>query len=141
MKKVLRVTGGSRGIGAATCLLAAKQGYAVAVNYHTEKSRADDNVARIIALGGKGGVDSLTIGLGREVAAEGIRVVGVAPGLTATVLLERSRQEPGRIDRLAPTIPMQRGGTPEEGTPTILFAVSDTASYITATTISVSGGR
>lgn len=249
MKKILLVTGGSRGIGAATSLLAAKQGYAVAVNYHSEKSRADDIVNQILARGGKafaiqgdvskpddvsrmfeetenglgaithvvnnagmtgkssrlidaplevirqtidvnlmgiilisreavkcmstrlggkggvivnvasraseigspnefvwyaaskGGVDSFTIGLGRELATEGIRVVGVAPGLTITELHERSTEEPGRVERLAPIIPMQRGGTPEEVAQAILFALSDAASYITATTISVSGGR
>lgn len=249
MNKVLLITGGSRGIGAATALLAAEQGYAVGVNYHTEKLRADDIVNQIVALGGKaisiqgdvsqpdhvsrmfeetqnslgaithvvnnagmtgrssrlidasldvirktidvnlmgvilvsreavkrmstrlggiggvivnvasraseigspnefvwyaaskGGVDSFTIGLGREVATEGIRVVGVAPGLTITELHERSTGEPGRVDRLSPIIPMQRGGTPEEVAQTILFALSDAASYITATTISVSGGR
>ena len=89
----------------------------------------------------KGGVDSFTLGLGRELATEGIRVVGVAPGLTITELHKRSTEEPGRVERLAPIIPMQRGGTPEEVAQAILFALSDAASYITATTISVSGGR
>ena len=89
----------------------------------------------------KGAIDSFTIGLGREVAEEGIRVIAVAPGLTATELHARSTGEPGRTARMAPLIPMKRAGSPEEVARTIMFAVSDAASYITATTIRVSGGR
>jgi NAD(P)-dependent dehydrogenase (short-subunit alcohol dehydrogenase family) len=89
----------------------------------------------------KGAVDSFTIGLGRELAEEGIRVVAVAPGLTDTEIHARSTGEPGRVNRMKSMIPMQRAGRPEEVAQTIMFALSDAASYITATTIRVSGGR
>ena len=89
----------------------------------------------------KGAIDSFTLGLGREVAEEGIRVVAVAPGLTDTEIHARSTLEPGRVKRMTPMIPMKRAGTAEEVAHTIMFALSDAASYITATTIRVSGGR
>ena len=89
----------------------------------------------------KGGVDSFTIGLGREVADEGIRVCGVAPGLTETEMHALSTGEPGRIARLAPSIPMQRAARPDELAKSILFLLSDDASYITGTTLRVAGGR
>lgn len=249
MAGVLLVTGGGRGIGAATCILAAKAGYAVAVNYLADQTAAINLVAQIsdsggkaIAIqadvslpaevtrmfdeterafgritglvnsagitgkssrldqaadetilstistnvngtifacreairrmspkyGGKGGVivnvtsaaatigspgeytwyaaskgaiDSLTIGLGREVAEENIRVVAVSPGLTETEIHARSTGEPGRVKRMSPMIPLQRAGTADEIAQTILFALSDAASYITATTLRVAGGR
>lgn len=249
MKKVLLVTGGGRGIGAATARLAVGAGYSVAINYLSDAAAADalvlglknsnaevisvqgdvsklEDVVRIfdeterafgrvtalvnnagmtglssrldeadpqtildtIALnvngtifasreavkrmssrhGGHGGVivnvssgastigspgeytwyaaskgavDSFTIGLGRELAEENIRVVAVAPGLTETELHARSTGEPDRVKRMTPLIPMKRAGTAEEVAQTIMFALSDAASYITATTIRVSGGR
>jgi len=245
VKKVLLITGGSRGIGAATALLAAKQGYNVAVNYAREKARAeaiaaqisnaiivqgdvsisrdvtrifdeveeklgpithvinsagvtgksspladarDDVIAGTLDInlkgsifvareaarrmstkrGGRGGViinvssgaatlgspnefiwyaaskagvDALTLGLGREVADEGIRVCGVAPGLTETEMHAFSTGEAGRIERMAPSIPMKRAASPDEVARTILFLLSDDASYITATTLRVAGGR
>ncbi len=248
-RKVLLVTGGSRGIGAATCLLAARAGYAVAVNYRSDQSAAQRVVDSILSLGGeavaipadvarvedivrlfditesalgkisafvnnagitgkssrldeaaeqtivdtiqlnvvgaifaareavkrmsrryggvggvivnvssaaasigspgeytwyaasKGAIDSLTIGLGREVAEDGIRVVGVAPGLTDTEIHARSTGDPGRIERVSPVVPLKRPGTAEEIAKTILFALSDDASYLTATVLRVAGGR
>lgn len=89
----------------------------------------------------KGAIDSFTIGLGRELAEENIRVVAVAPGLTETELHARSTGEPGRVNRMTPMIPMKRAGTAEEVAETIMFALSDAARYITATTIRISGGR
>ena len=89
----------------------------------------------------KGAIDSFTLGLGREVAQENIRVVAVAPGLTETELHAKSTGEPGRVKRMSPVIPMQRAGSATEVAQTIMFALSDAASYITATTIRVSGGR
>ena len=246
--RVLLVTGGGRGIGAATCRLAAKAGYTVVVNYLSDRQSAeslaseiirdgghavamaadvskrddltrlftesdrlgplvglvnnagitgrssrldqasDETILNAIAInvsgtilasreavkrmstqhGGKGGVivnvssgaatigspdeytwyaaskgaiDSFTIGLGREVASDGIRVVGVAPGLTDTEIHARSTCDPGRVARIAPAIPLKRAGTAIEIAQTILFALSDAASYITATTIRVAGGR
>ena len=249
MNKVLLITGGGRGIGAATALLAAKQGFAVAINYRSDKARADEVVADITKDGGKavavkadiskpddvlrlfdeterllgrvthvvqsagitgkssrlvdasleviretidinlmgtiyvareavkrmstrlggnggvivnvssgastigspnefvwyaaakGAVDSFTLGLGREVAEEGIRVVAVAPGLIETELHARSTGEPGRIERMRSMIPMKRAGEADEVAQSIMFLLGDGASYITATTLRVSGGR
>ena len=249
MKKTLLITGGGRGIGAATARLAVKAGYSVAINYLSDATAADalvqelkasgadiisvqgdvsklEDILRIfnetenafgrvtalvnnagmtgpssrldeanpqtildtIALnvngtilasreavkrmsprhGGQGGVivnvssgastigspgeytwyaaskgavDSFTIGLGREVAEENIRVIAVAPGLTETELHARSTGEPARVQRMTPMIPMKRAGAADEVAQTIMFALSDAASYITATTIRVSGGR
>jgi NAD(P)-dependent dehydrogenase (short-subunit alcohol dehydrogenase family) len=244
MNKVLLITGGSRGIGAATARLAAQQGFRVVVNYLHDKVAAEalakeigciaiqadvskpEEVSRMFAeidtrlgktthvvnsagvtgkgsklvdadittiretldtnllgtilvcreavkhmsarLGGTGGVivnissgattigsanefvwyaaskagvDSFTLGLGRELAEEGIRVVAVAPGLIDTELHARSTGEPGRVNRMREIIPMKREGSPDEIAKTVLFLLSDEASYITATTLRVSGGR
>lgn len=249
MAGILLVTGGGRGIGAATSVLAAKAGYSVAVNYLADEQAAAQLVAHITSAGGKavaiqadvsqshevsrmfdqvehafgpltalvnsagitgkssrldeasdetilstiatnvngtiftcreairrmstkhggsggvivnltsaaatlgspgeytwyaaskGAIDSLTIGLGREVAEESIRVVAVSPGLTETEIHTRSTGEPGRVKRMSPMIPLQRAGTADEIAQTILFALSDAASYITATTLRVAGGR
>ena len=246
--KVLIVTGGSRGIGAATALLAARRGYAICVNYlqgHDEAAqvvnviqrdggtaiavRADvcsepevaalfetvdrhlsaasalvNNAAtlerqmrvdemdaarlqRIFAVnvigpflcareavrrmstryGGNGGsivnvssgasrsgapgeyvdyaaskgaVDSFTIGLAKEVAEEGIRVNAVRPGFIYTGLHAKGG-EPARVDRVKSSVPMQRGGQPEEVAAAILWLLSEEASYVTGTIIDVSGGR
>ncbi|MFO1032876.1 MAG: SDR family oxidoreductase [Hyphomicrobiales bacterium] len=249
MNKVMLITGGSRGIGAATARLAAARGYRVAVNYVSDRAAADllceeigkaggmarafqgdmakladierlfsaatqalgpitvvvnnagitgkssrldqadpQVIAEVIAInttgaiyvareavkhmstlnGGKGGVivnissaaavlgspgeyvwyaaskgaiDSLTIGLAKEVALEGIRVVSVTPGMTETEIHDRSTGDAARVERIRPTIPMQRIGKAEEMAEAILFMASDAASYITGTTLRVSGGR
>lgn len=246
MTKVLLITGGSRGIGAATARLAAAEGYAVAINYVGDKKAADElvkelggnsiavqgdvakltDVERIFAEtakafgpvthvvnsagitgkssrldacepqviadtitinltgnifvcreavkymstknGGKGGViinlssaaatlgspgeytwyaaskggiDAFTIGLAKEVAMEGIRVASVTPGMTDTEIHERSTGDQSRVERIRPTIPMQRIGKAEEIAHAIMFMLSDKASYITGTTLRVAGGR
>jgi NAD(P)-dependent dehydrogenase (short-subunit alcohol dehydrogenase family) len=246
--KVLIVTGGSRGIGAATAILAAERGYAVCVNYKKNQTAADAVVAAIRAKGGtalavgadvasepdvvrlfetadaalgplgalvnnagiletqtrvehidaaridrvfatnvrgaflcareavrrmstrnqgaggaivnvssraaqlgapgeyvdyaasKAALDALTIGLSREVAAEGIRVNGVRAGIIYTEI-HTDGGEPGRVDRLGPTLPMQRGGDAIEVARAILWLLSDEASYSTGTFIDVAGGR
>lgn len=246
-KKILLITGGSRGIGAATARLAARQGYDVAVNYvgnekaaHEVVADIEKNNARGIAIqgdmasetdirrmfeavdkfgklthlvnnagivgkggrfadadagmmrqvidlnvtgailvaqeavrrmstkhGGKGGaivnlgsmastlgapgeyvwyaaskgaMDSFTIGLSREVAAEGIRVNSVAPGLIDTEI-HASGGEPGRIGRLRSMIPMGREGSAQEVAEAILYLLSEQASYVVGTNVRISGGR
>jgi NAD(P)-dependent dehydrogenase (short-subunit alcohol dehydrogenase family) len=243
MADVLVVTGGSRGIGAATCVLAAQAGWSVAVGYLTQADAAEEvasrcreagpdavavavdvtkeqdvitlfesaaalgavrglvnnaaviegqavladmsaeriratidvnvvgamlcareavrrmalsrggpggaivNVSsRAAALGSageyvdyattKGALDTFTIGLGREVAADGIRVNAVRPGL-----IETGIHAPGRLERLAPTIPMGRVGQPAEVAEAVVWLLSPAASFVTATLLDVSGGR
>ena len=88
----------------------------------------------------KGALDTFTLGLAREVAAEGIRVNAVAPGHVLTELHAAS-EDPERPTRLAPTIPMGRAGTPEEIAEAVLWLLSPAASYTTGTILAVSGGR
>lgn len=244
----MMVTGGSRGIGAATAILAASRGYAVAIGYLRDEVAANQVVAHIKAQGGvalavqadvaqepdvarlfeatdrelgrvgvlvnnagivarqarvdemslervtrmfavnvlgsfscarhavrrmstrhgghggaivnvssaasrlgspgefvdyaasKGAVDTFTLGLAREVAQEGIRVNAVRPGLIRTEI-HASGEDPTRPERLRPLIPMQRVGEPDEVARTILWLVSDEASYLTGALVDVSGGR
>jgi NAD(P)-dependent dehydrogenase (short-subunit alcohol dehydrogenase family) len=88
----------------------------------------------------KGALDTFTLGLAREVAAEGIRVNAVAPGHVLTELHAASG-DPERPTRLAPTIPMGRAGTPEEIAEAVLWLLSPAASYTTGAILAVSGGR
>ena len=83
----------------------------------------------------KGGVDSLTNGLARELGTEGIRVNAVSPGPIVTEM-----HRPGKLDVGAKRAPMQRAGTPEEVAETVLFLVSDAASYVTGANLAVAGG-
>lgn len=243
MSKVVIVTGGSRGIGAATSLLLGARGYAVCVNYRASRECAEQVVETITRHGGKafafqadvskevevsklfdaaeanlgnvthlvnnagilltqstlidisverfnhilqsnviscflcareavkrfqsggaivnvssrasqsgapfeyvdyaaskGAMESLTKGLSIEVAALGIRVNAVRPGFIYTDM-HADGGEPGRVDRLAPQIPMQRGGSAQEVATTIAWLLSDEASYVTGAFIDVAGGR
>jgi len=243
MKKVLLVTGGGRGIGAATARLAAERGYAVCVNYRSDRAAAeklaketgalavqadvsveadvvrlfrvlDEKLGRIGVLvnnagivdvkarveemtaarlqrmfavnvvgsflcarealkrmsrrhGGSGGVivnlssaaarlgspgdyvdyasakgaiDTFTIGLAKEVAADGIRVVGVRPGVIRTEI-HASSGDPARLERIGAMAPLARPGEPEEVARAVLWAASDEASYTTGATIDVTSGR
>jgi NAD(P)-dependent dehydrogenase (short-subunit alcohol dehydrogenase family) len=88
----------------------------------------------------KGAVDTFTIGLAREVAAEGIRVNAVAPGLIETGL-HAANDAPDRLNRLTPSVPMQRAGTAEEVAEAVLWLLSPAASYITGTILEAGGGR
>lgn len=88
----------------------------------------------------KAAVDTLTIGLSKEVGEEGIRVNAVRPGLIHTEI-HASGGEPGRVHRLASTIPMKRGGQPEEVASTVLWLLSDEASYVNGAIVDITGGR
>jgi NAD(P)-dependent dehydrogenase (short-subunit alcohol dehydrogenase family) len=88
----------------------------------------------------KAGIDVLTVGLGKEVAGDGIRVTGVRPGLIDTDMQDATGIE-NRIARLASGIPMGRGGSVSEVAEAVLWLLSDKASYVTATLFNVSGGR
>ncbi len=88
----------------------------------------------------KGAVDTFTIGLAAEVATEGIRVNCVSPGLIETGLHAASG-EPGRLDRLAPSIPMRRAGTVSEIAEAVLWLLSPAASYVTGSILEIGGGR
>ena len=88
----------------------------------------------------KGAIDSLTIGLAKEVAEEGIRVNAVRPGLIYTDI-HASGGEAGRVDRIKGAVPMKRGGQPEEVARAVLWLLSDESSYTTGAFIDVSGGR
>jgi NAD(P)-dependent dehydrogenase (short-subunit alcohol dehydrogenase family) len=88
----------------------------------------------------KGAIDSLTIGLAREVAAEGIRVNAVAPGLVATDL-HAANGDPGRLARLQPSVPMGRAGNPEEIAEGVLWLLSPAASFVTGSILDIGGGR
>jgi NAD(P)-dependent dehydrogenase (short-subunit alcohol dehydrogenase family) len=88
----------------------------------------------------KGAIDAFTLGLGREVAAEGIRVNGVQPGLIETDI-HASGGIPDRIDRLKDSVPMRRGGLPEEVAQAVRWLASDKASYAVGALITIGGGR
>jgi NAD(P)-dependent dehydrogenase (short-subunit alcohol dehydrogenase family) len=248
MQPIVLITGGSRGIGAATALLAAHKGYAVAVNYANNSLAADEVVRQIRASGGtaitvqadvaeeaqvlamfekvdaklgplsslvnnagivdvacrvdgmaverlqrmfatnilgsfvcareavkrmstryggaggtiinvssaaarigspgqyvdyaasKGAIDTFTMGLAKEVAAEGIRVNGVRPGIIDTDI-HASGGEPDRAQRMAAQVPMQRAGTAVEVAQSILWLMSTESSYTTGALVDVTGGR
>jgi NAD(P)-dependent dehydrogenase (short-subunit alcohol dehydrogenase family) len=243
MKKVLVVTGGGRGIGAATARIAAERGYAVCINYAKDRESAeklareikaiavqgdvaseadvvrlfktvDEKLGRVTALannagivdlrsrvedmsaeriqrmlavnvtgsflcareavkrmstrhGGKGGaivnlssaaariggpgdyvdyaaskgaIDTFTLGLAKEVGGEGIRVNAVRPGVIRTEIHAASG-DPGRVERIAGTTPLARAGEAEEVARTVLWLLSDEASYITGAILDVTGGR
>ena len=88
----------------------------------------------------KAGVDALTLGLAEEVADDGIRVVGVAPGIIRTGI-HADAGEATRADRVGPTVPLRRAGEPEEVAEAVAWLLSDAASYVTGTTLRVAGGR
>lgn len=88
----------------------------------------------------KGAIDTFTLGLAREVAAEGIRVAGIRPGLIDTEI-HASGGEPDRAHRLAHNVPMKRVGQAEEIANAVVWLMSDEASYVTGTILDVSGGR
>ncbi len=135
-------------IGSFTCAreavrrMSTKQGGSggAIVNVSSRASRLGSPGEYVDYAASKAAVDTLTIGLAKEVAAEGIRVNAVAPGIIDTEI-HASGGDPGRLERLKDLIPMKRGGTPQEVAKAILWLLSDEASYTTGATIDVSGGR
>ena len=88
----------------------------------------------------KGAMDTLTIGLSKEVASDGIRVNSVRPGYIFTDIHANSG-DPDRVEKLAKSLPMQRGGDPKEVADAILWLLSEEASYVTGSFIDLAGGR
>ena len=88
----------------------------------------------------KGAIDTLGLGLAREVAAEGIRVNVVRPGLIDTDI-HASGGQPDRVSRLAPSVPMQRAGQAEEVAAAVVWLLKDDAAYCTGSILDVTGGR
>jgi NAD(P)-dependent dehydrogenase (short-subunit alcohol dehydrogenase family) len=134
----INVTGALLAAGHAVRLMSTRHGGqgGVIVNVSSRAAQLGAAGENVDYAASKAALDILTVGLGQEVAAEGIRVVGVRPGLIDTDI-----QPPGRLDRIGSTPPLGRPGSAEEVAAVIVFLLSDGASYITGTTVDVSGGR
>jgi NAD(P)-dependent dehydrogenase (short-subunit alcohol dehydrogenase family) len=139
------------GINVTGSFLCAREAIKRMSTRHGGRGGAIVNVSSIAArLGGpgeyvdyaasKGAIDSFTIGLAKELGAEGIRVNAVRPGIIRTEIHQASG-DPGRVDRIGPTAPLGRPGEAEEVARAILWLVSDAASYTTGAIVDVAGGR
>ncbi|MEX0827712.1 MAG: SDR family oxidoreductase [Haliea sp.] len=115
------------------------QGGAI-VNVSSAASRLGSAGEYVDYAASKGAIDTLTIGLSREVAEEGIRVNAVRPAFIYTDM-HADGGEPGRVDRIKESLPMKRGGHPTEVANAIMWLLSDEASYTTGTFIELAGGR
>jgi NAD(P)-dependent dehydrogenase (short-subunit alcohol dehydrogenase family) len=132
----------------------------VIVNLYSAAERLWSPTEFIDYAASKGAIDTMTIGLAKEVAMEGIRVNAIRPGLILTgkhLLLvifrfqansfgvcsdiHASAGAPDRVERLVGAVPMQRAGTADEVAESILWLLSDKASYVTGSNLDVSGGR
>ena len=118
---------------------------------HGGKGGAIVNLSSVAAIHGaageyvdyaasKGAIDTMTIGLAREVATEGVRVNAVSPGITDTEI-HASGGQPDRVARMRDVLPMKRAGTADEVAHAVLYLLSDEASYTTGAILDVSGGR
>jgi NAD(P)-dependent dehydrogenase (short-subunit alcohol dehydrogenase family) len=110
------------------------------VNLSSGASRLGSPGEYVDYAASKGAIDTMTIGLAREVAEEGIRVNAVRAGFIYTDI-HASGGEPHRVDRVKAFVPMKRGGTPEEVARAILWLLSDEAAYTTGAFIDVTGGK
>ena len=110
------------------------------VNISSGASRLGSPNEYIDYAASKGAIDTLTLGLAKEVAEEQIRVNAVRPGFIYTEIHAQGG-EPNRVDRVKSQVPMQRGGQPEEVANAVLWLLSDEASYVTGAILDVTGGR
>jgi NAD(P)-dependent dehydrogenase (short-subunit alcohol dehydrogenase family) len=110
------------------------------VNVSSASARIGSPGEYIDYAASKGALETMTIGLAKEVAEEGIRVNAVRPGHIYTDI-HATGGEPGRVDRVKANVPMKRGGRPDEVAAAILWLLSDEASYVTGTILDVTGGR
>jgi len=110
------------------------------VNVGSAASRIGSPAEYIDYAASKGAIDTMTVGLAKEVAMEGIRVNCVRPGLIRTDI-HASGGEPNRVERVKSAVPMQRGGDADEVAHAIVWLLSDEASYCTGALLDVSGGR
>jgi len=110
------------------------------VNISSVAARAGGPGEYVDYAASKGAVDTMTIGLAKEVANEGIRVNAVRPGVIYTEI-HASGGEPGRVDRVKASVPMQRGGEAREVAQAAIWLLSDQASYTTGSFLDVAGGR
>jgi NAD(P)-dependent dehydrogenase (short-subunit alcohol dehydrogenase family) len=110
------------------------------VNVSSAASRIGGADEYVDYAAAKGAIDTLTLGLSKEVAADGIRVNAVRPGVIKTEI-HASGGEPGRVDRVKAVVPMRRGGEAAEVAAAIVWLLSGEASYTTGAILDVSGGR
>jgi NAD(P)-dependent dehydrogenase (short-subunit alcohol dehydrogenase family) len=110
------------------------------VNMSSQAARIGGGGEWVHYAASKAAIDTLTIGLAREVADEGIRVNAVSPGLIETEL-HAANGSADRLTRLAPGVPMKRAGTAEEVAESVLWLLSPASSYVTGAIVPVSGGR
>jgi NAD(P)-dependent dehydrogenase (short-subunit alcohol dehydrogenase family) len=144
----LRRVFGINVIGSLLCAAAAVRrmstGYGGAggsiVNVSSAASRHGSPGEYVDYAASKAAIDTFTLGLAKEVAAEGIRVNAVRPGIITTDI-HASGGDPGRATRMGPALPIQRAGAPEEVAQAILWLASNDASYCTGSILDVSGGR
>jgi NAD(P)-dependent dehydrogenase (short-subunit alcohol dehydrogenase family) len=133
-------------------ILVAREATRALLGHAEVKNRAIVNISSIAAgigsadefvwyAASKGAIDSFTLGLARELAPSGIRVNAVSPGMTETEIHALSSGEPGRVARIAPSIPLRRAAQPEEIAEVVLFALSEAASYVVGSILRVGGGR
>lgn len=134
----VNVTGAILAAGAAVRRMSTRHGGAggVIVNVSSRASQRGGAGEYVDYAASKGALDSVTVGLAAEIAAEGVRVVGVRPGLIRTNIHRDSR-----LAKLAPTVPIRRVGEADEVAAAICWLAGDGASYVTGATLDVGGGR
>ena len=110
------------------------------VNVSSVASRLGSPAQYVDYAASKAAIDAFTLGLAKEVAAEGIRVNAVRPGIIDTEI-HASGGDPARVSRIASSLPMQRAGTADEVAQAIVWLLSDASSYTTGTLLDVAGGR